>query len=76
MPWTAPGVMRPEVPRVADERTMLEAWLDWHRQTLLVEPREHRSASLQTSLFFPRINCEWQGKNHRIRCKYPRIPCK
>jgi uncharacterized protein DUF664 len=25
------------MPRVADERTMLEAWLDWHRQTLLMK---------------------------------------
>ena len=37
MPWTAPEVPRPAVPRVADERTMLEAWLDWHRQTLLMK---------------------------------------
>jgi uncharacterized damage-inducible protein DinB len=25
------------VPRVADERTMLESWLDFHRQTLLMK---------------------------------------
>ena len=37
MPWTAPAVTRPAVPRVADERTMLEAWLDFHRQTLLMK---------------------------------------
>jgi uncharacterized damage-inducible protein DinB len=37
MPWTAPEVTRPAMPRVADERTMLEAWLDWHRQTLLMK---------------------------------------
>ena len=37
MPWTAPEVTRPAVPRVADERTMLEAWLDFHRQTLLMK---------------------------------------
>jgi uncharacterized damage-inducible protein DinB len=37
MPWTAPEVTRPAVPRVADERTMLEAWLDLHRQTLLMK---------------------------------------
>jgi uncharacterized damage-inducible protein DinB len=37
MPWTAPEVTRPVVPRVADERPMLEAWLDWHRQTLLMK---------------------------------------
>jgi uncharacterized damage-inducible protein DinB len=28
-------VDRPEVPLVADERTMLDAWLDYHRATLL-----------------------------------------
>ena len=37
MPWTVPAVTRPAVPRVADERTMLEAWLDFHRQTLLMK---------------------------------------
>jgi len=35
MPWTAPQVVRPEPPLVGDERAMLEAWLDYHRQTLL-----------------------------------------
>ena len=37
MSWAAPEVTRPAVPRVADERTMLEAWLDLHRQTLLMK---------------------------------------
>ena len=37
MPWTAPEVTRPARPDVADERTMLEAWLDFHRQTLLMK---------------------------------------
>jgi uncharacterized damage-inducible protein DinB len=37
MPWIAPEVTRPAMPRVADERTMLEAWLDVHRQTLLMK---------------------------------------
>jgi uncharacterized damage-inducible protein DinB len=37
MPWTAPKVIRPARPGVADERTMLEAWLDFHRQTLLMK---------------------------------------
>lgn len=37
MPWTAPEVTRPAVPRVADERPMLEAWLDLQRQTLLMK---------------------------------------
>lgn len=33
----APPVARQSVPRVADERTMLEAWLDFHRATLLLK---------------------------------------
>jgi uncharacterized damage-inducible protein DinB len=35
MTWTAPEIDRIDEPKVADERTMLEGWLDWHRQTLL-----------------------------------------
>jgi len=35
MTWTAPEIARLRAPRVADERTMLEGWLEWHRQTLL-----------------------------------------
>ncbi|HZD69152.1 MAG TPA: DinB family protein [Actinomycetes bacterium] len=34
---TTPQVQRPEVPLVADERTMLEFWLDYHRATLLMK---------------------------------------
>src|SRR4029450_9467209 len=37
MPWTAPKVISQARPGVADERTMLEAWLDFHRQTLLMK---------------------------------------
>jgi hypothetical protein len=35
MTWTAPDVTRTRPPKVADERTMLESWLDFHRDTLL-----------------------------------------
>jgi len=35
MPWTAPQTTRQHVPYVSGERQMLEAWLDFHRQTLL-----------------------------------------
>jgi uncharacterized damage-inducible protein DinB len=35
MTWTAPKITRPDVPYVADERAMLESWLDYHRETLL-----------------------------------------
>jgi uncharacterized damage-inducible protein DinB len=35
MPWTAPKVDRQEPPTAAGERQALEAWLEYHRQTLL-----------------------------------------
>ena len=34
MTWTAPEVNRPEPPLVAGERETLDAWLDFHRDTL------------------------------------------
>ena len=34
MTWTAPEVTRTDPPNVADERTALQGWLDYHRQTL------------------------------------------
>jgi len=33
--WTAPAAHRITEPKTGDERTLLEGWLDWHRQTLL-----------------------------------------
>jgi RimJ/RimL family protein N-acetyltransferase/uncharacterized damage-inducible protein DinB len=33
--WTAPEIARADPPTVADERTALEGWLDYHRRTLL-----------------------------------------
>ncbi|GAA4448597.1 DinB family protein [Phytohabitans houttuyneae] len=35
MTWTAPQIERRHEPYVADERAMLEGWLDFHRDTLL-----------------------------------------
>ncbi len=35
MTWTAPEITRVNEPFVGDERTMLDGWLDYHRQTLL-----------------------------------------
>ena len=35
MNWTAPQINRQSTPFVAGERQMLEAWLEFHRQTLL-----------------------------------------
>jgi hypothetical protein len=34
MTWIAPAVERAEPPYVADERSRLDAWLDYHRATL------------------------------------------
>src|SRR3954469_12918801 len=34
MTWTAPEVVHEQPPNVAGERAMLQAWLDFHRQTL------------------------------------------
>ena len=39
--WTAPEVTRPEGPLTGGERPMLQAFLDWHRATLL-----HKCAGL------------------------------
>ena len=35
MTWTAPEITRTDPPLVGNERTMLDGWLDAHRQTLL-----------------------------------------
>ncbi|MGH9100002.1 MAG: DinB family protein [Acidimicrobiales bacterium] len=35
--WTAPEVERADPDRVADERTSLEQWVDFHRATLLTK---------------------------------------
>ena len=37
MPWSAPVVERADPLLIADERAMLESWLEFHRQTLLVK---------------------------------------
>ncbi|MGW0433983.1 DinB family protein [Micromonospora sp. NPDC003197] len=37
MTWTAPEVNRATEPYLGDERTMLEGWLEFHRQTLLLK---------------------------------------
>ncbi|MEV5818297.1 DinB family protein [Micromonospora haikouensis] len=37
MTWRAPQTTRSDAPFVGDERTMLDGWLDYHRQTLLLK---------------------------------------
>ena len=35
--WIAPEATRVDEPVTGDERAMLEGWLEWHRQTLLMK---------------------------------------
>ena len=35
MTWTVPAVERTPSPKLVDERSCLQGWLDFHRQTLL-----------------------------------------
>ena len=37
MTWIAPEIEREQPAHVGDERTILEGFLDWHRQTLLLK---------------------------------------
>jgi hypothetical protein len=37
MTWTAPAITRRHEPYVGDERTQLQGWLDYHRDTLLLK---------------------------------------
>ncbi|MET8464938.1 DinB family protein [Micromonospora zamorensis] len=52
--WRAPEIDRSHEPLVADERTMLEGWLDHHRDTLLhkcagLTAEQLRTASVEPS---------------------------
>lgn len=54
MTWRAPEIDRRHEPFVADERTMLEGWLDYHRDTLLhkcagLTAEQLRTASVEPS---------------------------
>ncbi|MEQ4302373.1 DinB family protein [Plantactinospora sp. B6F1] len=53
MTWTAPDVDRQRAPLVADERTMLEGWLDFHRQTLLTQCAGLTAEQLRTASVEP-----------------------
>lgn len=50
MTWTAPPVTRIDEPFVAEERAMLEGFLDWHRSTLL-----HKCAGLTAAQLTDRL---------------------
>ncbi|GAB3801265.1 DinB family protein [Micromonospora zhanjiangensis] len=53
MTWTAPAVDRKTEPYVGDERTMLEGWLDYHRQTLLLKCAGLTAEQLKTASVEP-----------------------
>jgi Protein of unknown function (DUF664) len=51
--WTAPEVERVLAPRIADERQALEAWLDFHRFTLLHKCAGLTSGQLKQHVVLP-----------------------
>jgi uncharacterized damage-inducible protein DinB len=53
MTWTAPEVIRVNEPYVGDERTMIEGWLDYHRQTLLLKCAGLTTEQLKTASVEP-----------------------
>ncbi|MGY0233109.1 DinB family protein [Longispora urticae] len=53
MTWTAPEITRTRAPRLADERTALQGWLTFHRQTLLHKCSGLTAAQLKTASVEP-----------------------
>ncbi len=51
--WIAPAAHRVKEPRTGDERTMLDGWLDWHRQTLLDKCAGLTAEQLRTAAVEP-----------------------
>ncbi len=53
MTWMAPEITRTSEPFVGDEITMLNGWLDWHRQTLLWKCQGLTAEQLRTAAVEP-----------------------
>ncbi|MFG1655644.1 DinB family protein [Micromonospora chersina] len=53
MTWRAPEIDRSHEPYVGDERTMLEGWLDYHRDTLLYKCAGLTAEQLRTASVEP-----------------------
>ena len=53
MTWRAPEIDRRHEPFVADERTMLQGWLDTHRDTLLLKCAGLTAEQLRTASVEP-----------------------
>ena len=51
--WTAPAVTRMPEPSILPEREMLQAWLDYHRQTLLMKCAGLTADQLRTASVEP-----------------------
>jgi uncharacterized damage-inducible protein DinB len=51
--WTAPAVSRDRGPVIGPERPMLDGWLDWHRQTLLMKVAGLTAAQLKIAAAEP-----------------------
>lgn len=51
--WTAPEIDRTPEPSLGDERTVLEGWLDYHRDTLLHKCAGLTEAQLKTASVTP-----------------------
>src|SRR5262245_51814431 len=49
MEWTGPEITRVDPPYVGDELTMLNSWLDYHRQTLLWKCQGLTAEQLKTA---------------------------
>ncbi|SCL33909.1 Protein of unknown function [Micromonospora pallida] len=53
MTWRAPQTTRTRESRLGDERTSLESWLDYHRQTLLLKCAGLTAEQLRTPAIEP-----------------------
>ncbi|MEO3744698.1 DinB family protein [Plantactinospora sp. B5E13] len=53
MTWTAPAITRTSPPYVGNERAMLDGWLDYHRQTLLLKCAGLTAEQLKTASVEP-----------------------
>ncbi|WP_433531932.1 DinB family protein [Micromonospora sp. CA-263727] len=53
MTWRAPEIDRTPEPYIGDERTMLDGWLDYHRQTLLLKCAGLTAEQLKTASVEP-----------------------
>ena len=51
--WTAPSPNREREPYTGPERQMLQGWLDWHRQTLLIKCAGLTAEQLKTASVEP-----------------------